>query len=116
MHSETKATKIPKRIKDAVRKRDGGRCILCGRPGEPHCHVVRRSAGGMGVEENIVTLCDRCHYAFDKGLYMKEMEPLGFRSRAEIKKFIYEYMEERYPGWTPEKVTYRKWRDLKNDK
>lgn len=111
MHKGTKATAIPERVKDAVRARDGGFCILCGRPGEPHCHVVRRSALGMGVEENIVTLCDRCHYAFDEGLYMRDLMPLGFRSRADIKEFIHEYMETHYPGWTPEKVTYRKWRE-----
>lgn len=111
MHKETKATAIPKRVKDAVRARDGGFCILCGRPGDPHCHVVRRSAGGMGIEQNIVTLCPRCHYALDEGLYIRELAPFGFHSRAEIKKFIYKYMETVYPGWTPEKVTYRKWRE-----
>lgn len=112
MHKETKATKISEHVKDAVWARDGGFCILCGRPGDPHCHVVRRSAGGMGLEENIITLCPRCHYAFDEGLYMKELELLGFRSRAEIKAFIYKYMETSYPGWTPEKVIYRKWREF----
>lgn len=109
MHKETKATAIPERVKDTVRKRDGGNCIICGRSGGPHCHVIRRSAGGMGVEENIVTLCDRCHYTFDEGLYIKDLKPLGFHSREEVKAFIYEYMEALYPGWTPEKVTYRKW-------
>ena len=63
----------------------------------------------MGIEQNIVMLCDRCHYAFDEGLYMRSMEPLGFHSRQEIKEFIYAYMERHYPGWTPESVTYHKW-------
>lgn len=109
MHKETKATAIPERVKDAVRERDGGRCILCGRPGGPHCHVVRRSAGGMGVEQNIVTLCPRCHYTFDEGLFIQELKPLGFDSREGIREFIYGYMVERYPGWTPGNVAYRKW-------
>lgn len=111
MHKETKATAIPERVKDAVRARDKGRCVLCGYQGDPHCHVVRRSAGGLGVEENIVTLCPRCHSAFDEGHFLDRLNPLGFSSRAEIKAFIYEYMESLYPGWTPEKVTYRKWRE-----
>lgn len=111
MHRETKATSISKYVKDVVRRRDGGLCILCGRPGNPHCHVVRRSAGGKGVAKNIVTLCDRCHYAFDEGLYMREMRPLGFHSRQDIKAYIYAYMEREYPGWTPESVIYKKWRD-----
>lgn len=33
--------------------------------------------GGMGVEENIVTLCDKCHYAFDEGLFMDRASPVG---------------------------------------
>ena len=109
MHRETKGTSIPQRVKRAVYKRDKERCVLCGRPGDPHCHVVRRSAGGLGVERNIVTLCPRCHYAFDEGLYMRDLEPLGFHTRGEIKEFLYSYMESLYPGWTPESVTYKKW-------
>lgn len=111
MHKETKATAIPKLVKDSVLERDGGRCILCGRRGDPHCHVVRRSAGGMGAEQNIVTLCPRCHYAFDEGLFLQELKPLGFDSREEIREFIYGYMSERYPGWTPDSVKYRKYKE-----
>ena len=58
MHKMTKATSIPKSVKEAVYERDGGRCILCGRNnGEPVAHVIRRSQGGKGIEQNIVTLC-----------------------------------------------------------
>lgn len=108
MHKETKATSIPKEVKKSVFARDSGRCIICGKPGMPHCHVIRRSAGGRGIEQNIVTLCDRCHFAFDEGLHMKSMEHLGFHSRQEIKEFIYSYMEHFYPGWTPESGIYHK--------
>lgn len=59
MHRQTRATSIPVKVKAAVAERDctngPATCILCGAPGGPHCHVVRRSQGGMGVEENIVT-------------------------------------------------------------
>lgn len=68
MHKQTKATSIPKSVKEAVYERDGGRCILCGRNnGEPVAHVIRRSQGGRGIEQNIVTLCPSCHRAFDEG-------------------------------------------------
>ena len=30
MHKRTKATSIPKKVKDAVWKRDGGKCVICG--------------------------------------------------------------------------------------
>lgn len=112
MHKETRATSIPQSVKDIVFKRDGQRCILCGGAGLPHCHVIRRSAGGLGVEQNIVTLCDRCHYAFDEGLDIKNVAPFGFQSRREIKEYIYTYMKDQYPGWSPDGVTYHKWRGI----
>lgn len=117
MHRQTKATSIPATVKAAVSSRDcsGGRpstCIICGAPGGPHCHVIRRSQGGRGdTERNIVTLCNRCHMAFDEGLFVKELEPLGFYSQGEIKEYIYDYMRGIYPGWTPESVKYHKWEE-----
>lgn len=98
MHKMTKATAIPKSVKDAVYARDGGRCILCGRNnGEPVAHVIRRSQGGMGIEQNIVTLCPSCHRAFDEGA-----------QRAELYEHIVAYMIEKYPDWKREKVIYKK--------
>lgn len=120
MHKETKRTAIPVRVKAAVEARDctngPATCIICGAPGGPHCHVVRRSQGGRGdTPENIVTLCNRCHYAFDEGLFLKELEPLGFHTQQEIKEHIYAYMEGHYPGWTPDIVKYHKWENNADD-
>lgn len=107
MHPETRATKIPKKVKDAVRKRDGGRCILCGRPGDPHCHVVRRSAGGMGIEQNIVTLCNDCHRAYDEGVNLNRFG--SGTTRGSIRCYLEAYLKQFYPDWTRESVIYRKW-------
>ncbi len=109
MHRLTKATAIPGSVKERVRKRDQGRCILCGAPGMPCCHIVRRSQMGMGVEENIVTLCSPCHYAFDEGLGIKRLRLLGMNSQKDIMDYIVEYIKGFYPDWSEEKVTYRKW-------
>ena len=113
MHRQTRATSNSAKVKDTVAKRDctngPATCILCGAPGGPHCHVVRRSQGGMGVEENIVTLCDKCHYAFDEGLFMDRLRPLGFNSREHIRTYIIDYLKGFYPDWSEEKVRYKKW-------
>lgn len=117
MHRQTKATSIPATVKAAVARRDcsGGRpatCIICGAPGGPHCHVVRRSAGGRGdTERNIVTLCNECHLAMDEGLFMSRLRPFGFETQQDVQEYVKDYMRGIYPGWTEESVKYHKWRN-----
>ena len=44
-------------MKRQVLERDG-RCVICGaNDGQPVAHIVARSHGGLGIPENIVTLC-----------------------------------------------------------
>lgn len=112
MHKQTKYTAIPASVKKAVALRDSvngpATCIICGAPGGPHCHIVRRSQGGMGVEQNIVTLCGPCHYAFDEGIGLLRLKPLGLNTRADVLRYITDYIKGFYPDWTPESVTYGK--------
>lgn len=94
----TKALEIPHKVKRAVWERDGERCILCGSPhAAPEAHYVPRSAGGLGVEENIVTLCRSCHDTYDQTVFRK---PLGDR--------IEMYLRGKYPEWDKSKLYYRK--------
>lgn len=97
MRKTTKFTAISKSVKEAVRERDRGRCIICGKPGEPNAHFIPRSQMGKGVEENVVTLCYRCHADFDQSIrrkaYAREIE---------------RYLKSIYPGWNAESLTYRK--------
>lgn len=115
MHRQTKLTAIPASVKAAVARRDcsGGRpatCIICGVPGAPVAHCVRRSQGGMGVEQNIVTLCNECHYAHDEGLFMRRLCPLGFETQQDVQEYVKDYLRGHYLGWTEESITYRKWK------
>lgn len=98
MHKETKATAIPMAVKMAVWERDSFQCIVChSMYGIPNSHVVRRSRGGMGVVENIVTHCNEHHIAYDSG-------------DQDVIEATMNYIMEKYPGWTKERVTYSKWR------
>ena len=112
MHRQTKATAIPAKVKAAVAARDcmngPATCIICGAPGSPCCHIVRRSQGGIGVEENIVTLCSPCHYAFDEGIGMARLKPLGLNSQKDVRDYIVSYIKGFYPDWTEESVKYKK--------
>lgn len=100
IRAETKATAIPRSVKLAVWLRDRESCVLCRQPVPVECacaHIVRRSQGGKGVEQNIVTLCDRCHRETDEGKHAKE-------NMREIIKYI----RGLYPDWSKEKVIYKK--------
>lgn len=97
-HKETKATSIPNEVKLIVFGRDKGRCIICGAPGLPEAHFIRRSQGGLGIEQNIVTLCRACHYEFDEG-----------KKHREYKERIREYLDRFYPDFTDYDRVYHKY-------
>lgn len=97
-----KATDIPKNVKETVYTRDKGKCVVCGKAGIPNAHVVRRSQGGLGIEQNIVTLCPRCHEEFDNG-----------SQRQEIDKLLREYLQSIYKNWNEEDLIYNKWKNFR---
>ena len=37
-----------------------------------NAHFIPRSAGGLGIEENVFTACEKCHNEQDNGLNTKE--------------------------------------------
>ncbi len=95
-----KACAIPSYVKQAVYKRDEGRCVYCGRPGLPEAHFISRSKGGLGVQENVLTLCRPCHDKFDNG---------DRQTREGMREFFREYLMTQYPEWDEEKLIYRRY-------
>ena len=72
-----KATEIPTKTKRIVWERDRQCCIFCGRPvaiSNANAHFIPRSAGGLGIEQNLFTACDYCHREQDNGLNTKEYD------------------------------------------
>lgn len=97
----SKACDISQNVKEKVWQRDNQHCICCGNSfAMPNAHFIARSKGGLGVEENIVTLCANCHRRFDHTLY-----------REQFKEYIENYLKIKYPNWNKEKLVYRKWND-----
>lgn len=95
----SKACDIPKRVKDAVWERDGHCCIVCGNPAAmPNAHYIPRSQGGLGIEQNIATLCIVCHYAFDQTI-----------SRDWYKQQVREYLQSKYLDWQEDDLIYKKY-------
>lgn len=103
----SKATDIPKSVKEKVWERDNHCCIVCGNPyAFPNAHYIARSHGGLGIEENIVTLCLNCHNAYDNGNNTKLKEYIGQR--------IESHLKEHYIGWNKNDLIYKKWTQKKN--
>ncbi len=90
-------TDIPAKVKAAVWERDNQCCILCGKRGNPEAHYIPRSQGGLGIEENIVTLCRDCHFRYD-----------ATTERGTLKVFIKDYLNMHYPNFTDEQRIYKK--------
>jgi 5-methylcytosine-specific restriction endonuclease McrA len=98
MHRRTKALALTKVVKDAVWERDGQACVLCGSPyAFPEAHYISRAQGGLGIEENVVTLCRSCHGRYDNSA-----------ERAYIRPRLAAYLKSKYPGWDETNLTYRK--------
>lgn len=75
--TRTKACDIPTKLKEIVWQRDDGRCIFCHKAVPKGCanaHLVKRSQGGLGIEQNIFTACEKCHHEEDNGKNTKEYE------------------------------------------
>ena len=103
----SKATDIPMSVKQKVWERDGGRCVVCHNNYNvmPNAHFISRAKGGLGIEENIVTLCttltkNKCHHKFDNGT-KEERERIG----AVIEK----YLQSKYKNWDKSKLIYKKY-------
>lgn len=98
MRKRTKALQISKSVKDAVWERDGHQCVLCGSHyAQPNAHYISRAQGGLGIEENIVTLCQNCHRRYDQT-----------ELRTPIRRCLCAYLKSKYPGWDESKLYYRK--------
>lgn len=66
-------------------------------PGRGEAHIIARSQGGLGVEENLLTVCRICHDKMDNTTDRVEM----------IAKAEY-YLKSIYPYWSRELLTYKK--------
>ena len=82
-----------------VGERDNWRCIYCWRRGNPEAHYIARSHGGLGIPENILTLCRECHEMYDHGPKEK---------REGMRELFREYLMSKYPNWDEAKLIYRK--------
>ena len=101
MSKRSKACEISQKVKEIVWIRDMGQCICCHKWVPISCanaHYIKRSQGGLGIEQNIVTMCPKCHYEEDHG-----------QDTQLYKNKIKTYLERKYKDWKEENLYYRKY-------
>ena len=89
---------IPKKVRLKVYERDShdgaACCIRCGSPSSLSvAHVVNASQGGLAIEENLVTMCFKCHTKTDNGA-----------DGEIIRRFAEDYLKGKYEGWDRAKM------------
>ena len=95
----SKACDISQAVKKKVWERDWQKCIICGNyQAMPNAHYISRAHGGLGIEENIVTLCQNCHHTYD-----------NTDKRPVYREFIKRYLQRIYGvEWNEDKLKYKK--------
>lgn len=99
-----KATDIPYSVKIAVEIRDKGKCINCKNKkgiGQPNAHFIARKFGGLGIEENIIELCDVCHKEFDNS---------SGNTKLELEKRYEAYLKSKYKYWNREMLVLKNYK------
>ena len=101
-HNSTKKLEIPVEVKIQVWERDRHECIFCHKKVDwrnANAHFIPRSAGGLGIEQNVFTACDICHIEQDNGLNTEKYDDIA-RS----------YLKEKYGNeWREEDLIYHKY-------
>lgn len=108
MNYRTKALAIPPAVKREVAERDSVEnwpcCIYCGRPAPTdnptafsNAHYIPRSQGGLGIVENILTLCPICHRLYD-----------ATDKREGMKRLFRHYLQVKHKGWRESTLVYQK--------
>lgn len=99
-HNLTKATEIPKEVKLKVWERDNHRCIFCDKEvpwNLANSHYIKRSQLGLGIEQNVMTNCERCHKLYDDSIYREDMMV-----------YARKYLMNLYSEWQESKLIYKK--------
>lgn len=106
MRKDTKARDFTRGEKMAIAQRDSIEgwpcCVFCGAasPSEiawSNAHYISRAQGGLGIEENGLTLCPICHRKYDQTT-----------ARTEMRAYFREYLMGKYENWDEDKLLYRK--------
>lgn len=67
VNKRAKAADVSNKVRQEVLERDKW-CIICGSPhNKTIAHYKSRAKGGLGIPQNLVVLCVKCHHDYDNG-------------------------------------------------
>lgn len=101
-HQRTKATDISQAVKKEVWERDNHKCIFCHTEvpaSNANAHFIPRSAGGLGIAQNVFTACNECHHEQDNGKNTKKYDELA-------ENYLKNYYKD---NWDKSKLIYKKY-------
>jgi hypothetical protein len=87
MKSQRLACSISKKVRQEVLERDNHQCVVCGtRYHLTLAHVFySRAHAGLGVKENLATLCMSCHHLIDNGNDYKKSQLIKYDVESYLK-------------------------------
>lgn len=106
MRKDTRARDFDRAAKISISERDSidgwPCCVYCGAPAPDilaysNAHYIARSQGGLGIEQNGLTLCPICHRKYDQTT-----------ARSGMREFFRAYLMGKYEDWSEENLIYRK--------
>lgn len=93
----TRALQISPQARKIVKERDKW-CVCCGNIYKLEiAHYISRGSGGLGIPENLVLLCQACHYDYDQT-----------GKRKAIGTYLKSYLQSQYSNWDETKLKYKK--------
>ena len=93
------ACDISPKVRKEVLERDNHQCIICGTNQNLQiAHYVSRARLGLGVPQNLATMCASCHFQMDNGKFHKELQ-----------KAVREHLTAHYDDWNEKNLIYKKW-------
>ena len=102
MRKDTKARAFDQKAKEAIAERDSIQgwpcCVRCGAAAPAplawsNVHFISRAQGGLGIAENGLTLCPRCHREYDQTAQRKA-----------LREFFRTYLISKHLDWDEEKL------------
>lgn len=95
----SRACDITPKVRNEVLKRDNFQCVICGEKNNLQiAHYISRARLGLGIPQNLATMCVSCHFNYDNGKYHKE-----------IKNLVQGHLKAYYEGWNEKDLIYKKW-------